>query len=239
MCLWLTIPFITMGIYVSLIFLPFFSIIIGYGIVKLMKILKRNSHIFALFFILFILISSGFTIFMNTHWNRSITSQPMTEQAYSTGIYMNINTEGTSVCNNGLTGTRLASISEKPCLPLGGAHAAWYPPDLLIYDFANIEDYTFTRISFDAVILTQSDYLYTTDFGVNANFDWTSMMIEEVNSKKNVQLFNRYGIEQAVEYIPEEKTFFYWSHRDSAFFISLYTNKYVLYDNGEQRIWYL
>jgi hypothetical protein len=236
-CLLLTIPFVTMGVYVSLIFLPFFTIIIGYFVYFLLKILRRNLKIAFTFLIIFITISISFTVFMNNHWDQKITSQAMSEYNFATSVYIHDNFENTSVSNDGLIGNRIGALSGIPCLPLGGAHAAWYPPDLLAYDFANVEDYTFRRLSFDAVILTQSDYLYTTDFGINANHDWNSIMRTSVNERVNIQLYNRYKIEQVVEYLPHEKDYYFWSLRPSLFMHSLESNKYVLYENEVTRIW--
>jgi len=235
----MTIPFVTMGTYVSLIFLPFFSIIIGFALIKFVRILRRSKFALRTFISIFIIFSLVFTCFMNIHWNNSITSQPMTEQTYAAGIYVRYNFNNTSVANNGLTGNRVASIAEKPCLPLGGANAQWYPPDLLIYEFTDVEDYTFSRLSFDAVILTQSDYLYTTTYGVNAKDDWTNMMSLRYDGKQNYQLYNRYNIDNAIEYIPEEQRFYFWDLRPSPFYISLQTSKYIVFDNGEQRLWHL
>ncbi|UCH88890.1 MAG: hypothetical protein JSV49_11745 [Thermoplasmata archaeon] len=238
-CLLATIPFVTMGIYVSLIFLPFYSIIIGYAMVRIIKILRRNKHILRVFVIIFILTSVNFTIFMNHHWNQSITSQQASEHTYSASIYLNKHFDNTTLSNDGLFAARISAFSEMPCLPLGGPHAAWYPPDLLVYDFADVEDYTFSRLSFDAVILTQSDYLYTTNFGINANKDWNSLMRSETNDKNNYPLYDRYEIEQVIEYLPHEHKYYYWSERKSDFMRSLDDNNYILYDNGEARIWLL
>lgn len=239
MCILITIPFVTLGTYVSLIFLPFFSVFIGYFILKLMKIFNKNKKVLATFFVSFLMISLGFTVFMNVHWNHAITNQPISEHTYSTSIFIKDNLDNTTLANNGLIAGRISAISEKPCLPLGGAHAAWYPPELLVYDYADVEDYTFSRISFDIVILTQSDYLFTTEFGVNAKEDWVSIMRSDVDHKRNLQLYNRYNIEQVVEYLPNEKRYYFWSLRDSVFYMSLPESKYKLFVNSEERVWLL
>jgi hypothetical protein len=237
--LFMTIPFVTMGVYVSLIFLPFFSIIIGYSIARFIKLFRKSKFALRAFISIFIVMSLAFTGFMNIHWSNSITSQPMSDQSYATGIYIKYNFKNSSISNNGLIGNRVASISENPCLPLGGANAQWYPPELLIYEFTDVDDYTFSRISFDAVILTQSDYLYTTTYGVNAKDDWVTMMGSPFDGKQNYQLYNRYKVENAIEYLPQEGQYYFWDARGSPFLVSLHTTKYVAYDNGEIRVWLL
>lgn len=239
LCLIVTIPFVTMGVYVSLIFLPFFSIVIGLGIVTLFRLVRHHKQLFITLFVTFILISLGYTVFMSNHWNRQITNQPISEQTYVASIYVHIHCENTSIGNNGLISNRISAISNYPALPLGGAHAAWYPPELLIYGFADVEDYTFKRLNFDVVILTQSDYLYTTEYGVNAKDDWHIMMRTPVDDPKIDQLNTRYNIEQVVEYLPQEKLYFFWTLRDSKFLETVDGKKYVIYDNGELRIWHL
>ena len=238
-CLFITIPFVTMGTYVSLLFLPFFSLVIGLGIYNLYKILKRNRVIVSIFFILLITVTIYFAVFMNLHWDRSITSQPISEHSYSTAVYISENFEGTSITNDGLFSARIGAISGIPALPLGGAYAAYYPPDLLVHDFANVDDYTFKRISFDAVILTQSDNLFTTAFGINANEDWNTIMRKEVNDRELVQRISRYNATQVVEIRAYEDRYLYWSLRPSLFLESLDENKYVIYDNGVHQIWML
>jgi len=108
-----------------------------------------------------------------------------------------------------------------------------------VYEFADVDDYTFSRISFDVVILTQSDYLYATDYGVNAKDDWTVIMKSKVDDPKIYQMNTRYDIEQAVEYLPQEGQYYFWTIRDSTFFIDIKDEGkgYVLYNNGEMRIW--
>jgi hypothetical protein len=56
---------------------------------------------------------------------------------------------------------------------------------------------------------------------------------------KNEQLYNRYDLEQVIEFIPAEKKYYFWALRDSIFLVSMEENKYILYDNGEYRIWLL
>jgi hypothetical protein len=235
----ITIPFVTMGVYVSLIFLPFFSIIIAYGVLKLLSLLKLNKAFFKTFLVTFLVVSIGYTVFMNDHWNQNITNRSISEHTYSTSLYIHYHFDDTTVTNHGLMSNRLNAISSVPSLPLGGAHAAWYPPDLLVHEFSDVEDYTFSRLSFDVVVLTQSDYLYTTEYGVNAKDDWFVTMQTSVSDPKIYKMNTRYNLGQAVEYLPQEKQFYFWSIRDSTFLKSLDAQKYVLYDNGEMRIWHL
>jgi hypothetical protein len=236
-CLLMTIPFITMGVYVSLIFLTFMCVVIGYAVIKIINLMRKRKNILRTFFIIFIAVSLIFSVFMINHWDTYFTSRPMSEQSYATGIYVSENFENTSISNDGLLGNRISSISNLPNLPLGGAHASWYPPDLLVYDFANVRDYSFSRLSFETIILTQSDNLYTTKYGVNAKDDWISLMDHDATDKINDQYYNRYKIDCAIEYLPLEGKYFFWSIRSSAYFKSLETAKYIIYSNGEERVW--
>ena len=74
---------------------------------------------------------------------------------------------------------------------------------------------------------------------MNAKDDWTIIMNSDVNDAKIYQMNTRYNIEQAVEYLPQEGQYYFWTIRESTFFKDLKDDgqRYVLYNNGEMRIW--
>jgi hypothetical protein len=222
-------PTIGMRTYSSYFFLVFFSLLAGICFIHIFKFLKRKKIIALAILISAILVSVGFVGYMFDHWD--IQKQSMSEDTYDGAMYFKYRTNKTFIANDGLLSGRVGAISKKSCLPIGGATLKSNGPDQLIYGFLEEDDFQIIPLDIQEITIG-ANALYRAKGAVNAELDWTTIHGTHCDRVPR-NLILRYEL----EYSLSNKNFKtgYWAYERiylSRFLISLYGERYKIYDNG-------
>jgi hypothetical protein len=97
------------------------------------------------------------------------------------------------VANSGLSGVRVAAVSGKPYLPVGGAGTTLQSPELLIFDYYDPDEISerVTRIPLQDLTI-ESDSPFSLS-GINVELDWAQILQDQwygTVSKVDQQRYN-------------------------------------------------
>lgn len=224
-------PIISMGWYVPLVLLPFFCVLLVYGMLKLInfKIIQK----FAVYLILIcLLMSTVFSIFMLSHWD--ILTLPLIQKVkylqdstYNLGIYLK-EYGGSSFVSNAKE-HKISAVSELPVIT---------PPETTyIFDFFNKSDLGINRSSLSLSSLANLDdpqaiykvnpKIYT-DLTKEYNYDVDSDLWKQFNSRYNIK------------YVVQNNAIFHGRRFASdGLYRSAAMKKPKIYDNSKLGVWYV
>jgi hypothetical protein len=229
-------PTIGMRTYSSYFFLVFFSLFTGIFFHHFFTSLKKKKIIAFVILTVGIFASIWFYTYMFDHWN--VTDGSMTDSEYDTSIYMRYQTTNSFITNDGLIAARCGAVSEKPCLPIGGATLHANGPQQLIYDFLNEDDFQIIPIPLQQITVG-SNALYRAKGAGDVEYDWTQFhgsSIEDI--PKNLQI--RYGLEYSISRMKSGNR--YWAYGrfyHSRLLASIEFERYQIYNNGDLEIHYI
>jgi hypothetical protein len=229
-------PTIGMRTYSSFFFLIFFSLLSGIFFFYLFNYLKKRKYIVFVIFVVAAFASVAFYSYMFDHWN--VDKGSMTEQEYDAGIYVRYQTDNAFISNDGLISARCGAVSEKACLPIGGATLIANGPQQLIYGFLHEDDFQIVPIPLTQISVG-SNALYQAKGSGNAEADWGSFQGTAVNDiQKNEQI--KYNLEYSLDRKLLENG--YWAYGRiyySRLLTSMFEQRYRIYDNGDITLHYL
>jgi hypothetical protein len=231
----LIFPTIGMRTYSSYFFLIFFSLLAGFLFFNMFKLFKKRKIIVLIVLIAALLSSIGFFGFMFDHWN--VTDGAMSEPVYDTGIYMRYQTSNTFISNDGLMASRVGAISEKSCLPIGGATLHRNGPEQFIYGYLHEDDFQIIPIPLEKISIG-SNALYQAKGAGNEEAVWATLQGTRSDDVSNY-LIVKYNL----QYTLERKSWGdgYWAYGrilHSRLVISTAEQRYKIYDNGGLEIHY-
>jgi hypothetical protein len=229
-------PLIVMGIYISLILLPFICLLIGFGIVYListvknirsLKFRKTLTKIAALSVIIILFISILFSIFMINHWRRPTepldTTDWLPEEDYDMALYLNEFGNKSNYLYNTLgSGGRIEAFIDKPK-----------------YLRLNLSRVSLERGSFLDL------YLYDTLYMVTSSDDYNVINIHSLNFETDYQKITIFLTQNEIKLVIVENQLEGQivvgggTIRPSNFLQSMYSNRYKIYDNGDLSLWSL
>jgi hypothetical protein len=228
-------PWILLGVYTSLILLPFICLISGFGVIYILdwssnikKIKIRNilNKALPVTIIIFLILSIAFTMFMTQLWRRPIApaddTRWMSEETYDTAMYLNeFSNDSNYILNDWVLGGRLYASSDKR-----------------LYMKLNLSRVTIERGS--VLDLYYSDTLYIiTSHEYSSNTNIHGLNFGEDTQRLKI-LMSQNDIKFAVEKnnIPEGQYMSYGGNlRHSAFYESMFQERYKVYDNGYVSLW--
>jgi hypothetical protein len=229
-------PTIGMRTYSSYFFLVFFSLFAGIFFYYFFQNLKKRKIIAFAILLVGVFASIWFYAFMFDHW--SVSEGSMTETEYDTAIYMRYQTSDSFITNDGLIASRCGAISEKPCIPIGGATLHANGPQQLIYDFLHEDDFQIIPIPLQQITVG-SNALYQAKGAGNVEVDWAVFHGTDADDIPR-NLIVRYNLEYSISRKRWENG--YWAYGRvyySRLLTSLELERYRIYDNGDLEIHYL
>jgi len=181
---------------------------------------------------------SGFSVYvLNVEISRTSV---MSSETYNTGLYVKgLWAPGTIVANDGLMGIRIGAISGAQMLPVGGAGTTFQSPELLIFGFYSPDELNsgITRVALQDLTL-ESDSLWIAP-DIQAELDWAQIL-----QSKHGGIPEPLNLRYRPAYLLELKTapgrfLAYENGYCSELGLWAHDNRYVVYDNGEETLWWL
>lgn len=222
-------PTIGMRTYSSYFFLVFFSLLAGLSFFYIFRLFKRRYVIALAILITALIASVAFQGFMLDRWGTAKQSISNTE--YDTGIYVKYKTSNTFISNEGTLAARVGAISEKSCLPIGGATLQAKGPEQLVYGYLHEEDFQIIPIPLQKINIG-SDALYRAKGAGNVQQDWAETHETACNDVPRI-LILRYKLQYSLAYNTWRNRYYaYGRTYYSRFLTSLEEERYRIYDNG-------
>jgi len=221
------IPFMTIEDYTPEMFIIFLSLLIGFGLIKIVDIVKDNKNVVLLLSTV-CLVVVVFSLFMIDH--DQVFNSGMSDQTYELTSYLKDNSNGSAVAASGILGAQISAYAGIHSLPYGGAYSATYSPEQLI--FGSVERNLSTRSLPFSQIFNERLFYYPVK-APSAVKDWV-----QVIQFANAEMIMKYKIRYIVYHENKENEFWYWGWQ----FSRLLTYKDDLsgkriYTNGRESVW--
>jgi hypothetical protein len=232
-------PTLQFRYYVSLIYLIFLSILVGYGIIASISKIKQYKKSFSSIFIVVLLVSSViFSMYMDNRWKEMPTNNAMKDETYDTGIFLRNRADTTIITNDGWTGQQISAVSGKPVLPFGIQQ--WYSPLQLVYDFEDRSNLTSSAKLLPLKdMLPPPDVWYTYGNISNTKENYQSIMYNDISSKNANENIAKYNVEYVLLNKDMENTFVSYGVRNSQFIPSVTEGENKILDSKTISIWHL
>ena len=232
------IPTLFLRQYTGFYILPLLALLGGLGLERLViQFRQRRLQALAVGVGLCLGIS-GFSVYvLNVEISRTSV---MSSETYNTGLYVKgLWAPGTIVANDGLMGIRIGAISGAQMLPVGGAGTTFQSPELLIFGFYSPDELNsgITRVALQDLTL-ESDSLWIAP-DIQAELDWAQIL-----QSKHGSIPEPLNLRYRPAYLLELKTapgrfLAYENAYCSDLGLWAHDNRYVVYDNGEETLWWL
>lgn len=229
-------PFMVKEVYTPEVILPFYSILVGFGIIHIYNVLRQRKKITSLMLVICLVVATGFSLFMIEHWNIRMGS--MSDKSYATASFLKDRTNSASVGNSGLLCAQMSAFSGKACLPFGGAYPSPNPPGLMVYGLVKKDEVVVQPVKISDVI--DRKLFYTPINALpNAVDDWASIMVSNYWNENSKTLISKYDIRYVIEDDNIYGNFWYWKLRHSKLLVSLHDSGNKIYVNGKENIYHL
>ena len=232
------IPTLFLRAYTGFYILPFLSLFAGLGFVGVIRSHRHRRLVIGVVTVSILVITVGSSIYI---LEVEIDRTPaMPNDAYSTGLYVLRHApDGTVIASEGLMGVRVAAISGARVLPVGGAGTTFQSPELIAYRFFSINEVNGQIAQSPLTSLTiDSDSLWVAT-NIQAEADWVQILDSPMGSL-SPSLMIRY---QPVYYLEDKAHPGQYLAFDNVYCsnlgLSVQHAAYTVYDNGNERLWWL
>ena len=235
-------PFLIIEDYTPEFILPFFSILVGLGLVDTYDFLKQRrekvlKRVTVLLLVICIVSSTVFSVFMLDHWQ--MYTGGMSDKTYATASFLSSDkANGTSVANSGVLSAQISAFSGKSCLPYGGAYAIWYTPEQLVYGSVKPDEVVTRPLPLSAIISTRMLYAKIKALPNQKN-DWAGLMSNFPWANKTKTISAKYDAHYVIEDVHILGGFWYWKRYHSRLLFNLHESGNKIYVSGKENIWYL
>ena len=235
-------PLLVIEDYTPEFILPFFSILVGLGLVDTYDFLKQRREkvlkkVAVLLLVICIVSSTVFSVFMLDHWR--MYTGGMSDKTYATASFLSSDkVNGTSVANSGVLSAQISAFSGKSCLPYGGAYAIWFTPEQLVYGSVKADEVVTRPLPLSAIISTRMLYAKTKALPNQKN-DWAGLMSNFPWANKTKTISAKYNAHYVIEDVHILGGFWYWKRYHSRMLFNLHESGKKIYENGGVNIWYL
>jgi hypothetical protein len=224
------IPTLFLRDYTGYYLVTFFALFIGMGVTALLVRVRGSlQHVVSVAFCALVVLSAVSAI--NTELPRQSF---MTNSEYSVGLYARYQVFGTIASNDGLLGVRIASVTGRPLLPVGGATTAAWGPDALAFGF--VKDFRVVPVSFWQ-LTPDSDSMFV-PLDVTAGADWSTMMSSHLGAQSST-FAERYNVGSVLENSDQQGVYYTgWGVvYDSPLLRDVYNARYLTFEGDGVRIW--
>lgn len=229
-------PFLVIEDYTPEFILPFFSILVGFGLMNTYDILKQRRKMVFSILAICIVVSTGFSWFMLDHWH--IHTGGMSDKTYATSSFLKDKANGTSVANLGLLSSRISAFSGKACLPYGGCYAQSNSPEQLIYGSVKADEVVTQPLPLSKIISERMLYVPINTLP-SAKNDWAGFMDSFPWANKIKILSEKYNAYYFIEDVYVSGEYWHWKRYYSRLLVNFHESGDKIYDNDRENIWYL
>lgn len=214
------VPLSALGMYLPLFLLPFFSVLIGLGLCKIINTRKIKKHIVPTI-VCCLLLSLSFSGFMINNWNTlsdsdTGTTNILRDETYSAAVFLKEYGTGSFISNDKIIGYRISACSGVPIFSGGDTLS-------FVYGFTdNVEIIGLTKFTLNMDSLYVVNNTVQNDHNILLTLDCDNATAKEILSKYNIHYYIENNNMQ-----PQNQ-----------FFKSIHEKKYKIYDDGVESIWY-
>lgn len=220
--------------YTPLFYLPFLTILIGYGIEWVLFRTKSYKKINFIFVIFLIFSSVAFSTYMDNHWRKISTNSAMSDETYNIALFVKEKANGTLISNQGQQGQQINAVSGTPVIPFN--IQLWYAPQQLIYDFEDKNKLEVELLSIKE-LLPPPDVWYSFKGVSNIKEDYQSIMYSNVGTNIVRENLLKYNIRYIHLDNQLDNKFMSYGVRNSDFIPSIRESKNKIYDSNSESIW--
>ncbi len=235
----LFLPLLPLRDYIAEFLFLFFVMLLVFGLFSICSLRPTRRKLAFTIIVALMLVSVATSWVMKDYWRqRYSTDAAITDNTYSTGVYIVDRTSGAIVANDGILGGQLAAVSGRPVLPLGGPSLHWTSPQQLLWRFVNPAELSVR--SLDVWTLSfNTDSIFVPINIRNAEVDWEAVLfyVSPEVAKHNMQFYD-------VHYVAVDKRipFAFQSYgydRPSGLLVLLADSNYKIYDSTRQSVWFV
>ena len=191
------VPTLFLRQYTGFYILPFLAIFGGFGVAAIVRLFAKRPHARSAIVIASVLAISGSSFAILEFEVGRNTS--MSNATYSTALYLNDLPQGNFVANDGLLGIRVASVSARNGLPVGGAGTTHQSPELLIMGAFNVSAVFSREQRIPLTSLTIEDDSPFILVGIDALTAWTADIMKKTADMVSGGLVRQYGMSYYLE----------------------------------------
>jgi len=170
--------------------------------------------------------------------NFDLQIQPyIDDTTYTHGLYVQYETKGTIVTNDGLIGSELFAVSGRPYLPVGGSTTAFQSPELLIFGYLDSSRLRIGQIPLSELTV-ESDSPYQL-LGVQAEADWADLLGHPQDSIPPRLISVYHPVYLMENWAADGGYFAYGKTYPSPFVTSVHEDCYKIFEVTGQSLWYL
>jgi len=229
------VPTLFLRQYTGFYILPFVALFGAFGVLGVARALRRRRRIRNAVVVATLVVISGFSFgLLRVEVQRATV---MGGSEYSTGLYLQALPAGNFVSNDGLLTSRLASVSGRGGLPVGGASTTGQSPELLImgvYNASEVKERE-TRIPITDLTIEDDSPFYLQ--GIDARTDWIVKVLQR--DADDVVIRPGYRLQYFVEsdYFRGAFTAYGNIYRGIQFALSNHAERYKIYDGTTEDIY--
>jgi len=225
------IPTLFLRQYTGFYILPFLALASAFGIVSLANVFAKHRRARQAVLMGSVLVLSGFSYVVLQYEVRRLYE--ISDSTYTTALFLKALPGGNFVSNNGLVTVRLAALSGRQGLPIGGAGTTDQSPELLVmgaYNAASVGPRE-QRIPLTDITIEDDSPFYLT--GIDARTDWVVKVMREDVANVSPQVRDQYSLQFFVEsrdYLGGYFAFdnFYHVGAETNFALSVHATRYKL-----------
>ena len=235
------IPTLFLRQYTGFYILPFLALFGAFGVVGLLRALRKYPRMGKAVVVASVVAISGFSIgILEIEVDRTTS---VSSGTYSTALYLASLPGGNFVANEGLMGVRVAAISGRSVLPVGGAGTTSQSPELLVMGLYEPSEIFAREDRIPLGELTIEDDSPFRVEGIDSLLDWQVRIL----FLRADQVANRTIEEHALVYYVELEDFrgaysafgnTYRGDPFSNFALSCQATRYKIYDGSSEDIFY-
>jgi len=235
------IPTLFLRQYTGFYILPFLALFGAFGVVGLLRAVKKHPRAGKAVVVASIVAISGFAVgVLEIEVDRSTS---LSSATYSTALYLNSLPGGNFVANEGLMGVRVAAISGRSGLPVGGAGTTAQSPELLVMGVYEPSEVLARERRIPLADLTIEDDSPFYLEGINSLVDWQEKILFLTVDQVANRTIEDHGLVYYVELEAYRGAFSafgntYRGFPFSNFAISSHATRYKIYDGSTEDIFY-
>ncbi len=233
------IPLLAFRDYVSEFLIYLFVFLIALSLFPRRALGQRKKVVVFLLVVGLVMSSFVFGWVVKDYWREHYyTDGPISDELYSDSLYFTWSANGTLLSNEGLSAGRIAAVSGRPVLPIGGASIHWFGPQQLTFGFVNprsvaVRSIPWTSISF------QTDEIFAPLNVPNAKDDYETMFYNPLGDAGATQLMDQYGVHYVFVLNSHSAEFQSYLWRPSPMVQDTTMSRYKTFESDLYSIWFL
>lgn len=239
------IPTLFLRQYTGFYILPFLALFGALGVLAFVRFLANYPRVRNAIAVASVLTISGFSFaVLGVELERGTS---LADATYSTALYLNDLPEGNFVANDGLLGIRIASLTGRGGLPVGGAGTTHQSPELLILGAYNASDVFSKEQRIPIWELTIEDDSPFILLGINARDDWDTKIMKSSVDAVSQRVVDRYRLSYYLENDDFQSAYLAFGNIYDArrypelvvFPLSVYASRYKIFDGTRENLYFV